>query len=111
MISFNKMRRNLNTMSTEFYWNPKGNRVTHSYTKEVLKEKELKEKLTKEKDTIPYKEILADLNEKAGTNFRHTTKAHKDKIKARWNEGNTFEDFQRVHSNLVAYWKGDPKME
>ncbi len=62
-------------------------------------------------DNIPYKEILADLNGKAGTNFRHTTKAHRNKIKARWNEGNTLEDFQRVHSNRVAYWKGDPKME
>ncbi len=63
-----------------------------------------------EKDIIPYEEILADLNKKAGTNFRHTTKTHRNKIKARWNEGNTFADFQRVHSNRVAHWKADPKM-
>jgi len=63
-----------------------------------------------EKNNIPYKEILADLNDKAGTNFRYLTQAHRNKIKARWREGNTFEDFQRVHSNRVAYWKDDSKM-
>jgi len=66
--------------------------------------------IPKEKDTIPYEEILTDLNSKAGTNFRYLTQAHRSKIKARWHEGNTFEDFQRVHSNRVAHWQGDSTM-
>lgn len=64
-----------------------------------------------EKDEIPYKEIIEDLNQKSGKNYKHTTKDVQALIIARMSEGFTFEDFQKVHDNMTAKWKGDPKMD
>lgn len=64
----------------------------------------------KNAETIPYEEIIEDLNLKAGTNYKHTSRASRDLIKARWNEGWRIEDFKKVHSHQVAKWKGDTKM-
>lgn len=57
------------------------------------------------KDVIPYKEIIEDLNNKLGKNYKATDK-HKEKIKARFNEGHTLEDFKTVHSIKIKEWKG-----
>jgi len=56
------------------------------------------------KDTIPYKEIIEDLNSKAGTSYRSTSQKTKEIIKSRFNEGFTKENFLTVHSNMVKAW-------
>ena len=61
--------------------------------------------------TPPYKEVMEYLNEKADKRFKYQTEAHKKFIKARFNEGNTVDDFKRVIDNKVAQWKGDPKWD
>ena len=48
------------------------------------------------KENIPYVDIVYYLNEKADKKYRHTTKATRDKIRARWNEGFTLEDFKKA---------------
>ena len=54
-----------------------------------------------------YEEIINDLNFKAGTDFRATTKKTKDAINARINEGFTVEDFLIVHTKKVKDWKNN----
>lgn len=61
------------------------------------------------KDEIPYKEIIEDLNEQSGKQYR-VTGSSKELITARWKEGFTLEDFQRVHLNMAVKWKNDPAM-
>lgn len=63
----------------------------------------------KEED-IPYKEIIAYLNEKAGTEYRASSKYNRAFIKARWNEGYRLEQFKKVIDTKVTMWKGS-KME
>ena len=62
------------------------------------------------KENIPYVDIVYYLNEKADKKYRHTTKATRDKIRARWNEGFTLEDFKKVIDAKVKDWKRDPEM-
>lgn len=52
------------------------------------------------------KEIVDHLNDKAGTEYRYTTKATQQKINARLNEGYTLDDFIAVIDKKVADWKG-----
>lgn len=59
---------------------------------------------------IPYKEIVAYLNEKTGRQFKHTTNNTKKLIKARWNEGFRVEDFKKAIDNKVIDWASDKKM-
>jgi len=87
-------------------------------SQEILPNKEYIDKeLDKEKDIVgetptlpPYKEIIDYLNSKAGTNYRSSSKDNQKWIKARWNEGYTLVDFQRVIDNKVKEWKFDKKM-
>lgn len=65
---------------------------------------------TKGNGKIPYEEIINDLNQKTGKHFRVTDDTRK-LIRARWNEGFRFEDFQAVHSNMSAKWLHNPEME
>lgn len=60
---------------------------------------------------VPYGEIVSYLNEKTGKNFKPTSKATRDKIKARFNEGFTIDDFKAVIDNTAARWANDSKME
>lgn len=60
----------------------------------------------KEKEKIPYKAIIAYLNEKADLSFKHTTKATQTHIRARWNEGFRLEDFQKAIDAKVLEWSG-----
>jgi len=61
-------------------------------------------------DHPPYKEIIDYLNEKAGTNFKPTTKVTRRYIRARWNEGFRLEDFKKVIDKKVRQWKHKPDM-
>lgn len=60
----------------------------------------------KEKEEIPYKEIIDCLNKFAKTNYRHTNQVTKDKIKARWNDGFRLNDFETVIKNKCSEWMG-----
>lgn len=62
------------------------------------------------KENIPYVDIVYYLNEKADKKYRHTTKATRDKIRARWNEGFRLEDFKKVIDIKTAEWKNNPNM-
>ena len=64
----------------------------------------------KAKDDIPYKEIVDYLNKKAKTKYRYQTASTKNKIKARYHEGFTIDDFKKVIDTKCAEWKSDAKM-
>ena len=65
----------------------------------------------KAKQEIPYKEIIDYLNEKTNKKYKHTSSGNKIKIKARWNEGYTLEDFKKVIDVKVNQWSKDKKMQ
>ena len=62
-------------------------------------------------NSIPYESIIAFLNEIAGTNFKPTSKANQELIRARWNEGYRESDFKRVIENRHKAWNGTDKQE
>lgn len=55
--------------------------------------------------------IINYLNEKTGKNYKATTKATVNLIKARLKEDFTVDDFKTVIDNQVAKWRGNPSME
>ena len=59
---------------------------------------------------IPYAEIVAALNEAAGTSYRPTSKKTRQLIHARWAEGFRLPDFEAVIATMSAAWLNDPKM-
>lgn len=59
---------------------------------------------------IPYAEIVAALNEAAGTSYRPTSKKTRQLIHARWAEGFRLPDFESVIATMSASWLNDPKM-
>lgn len=59
----------------------------------------------------PYKAIVDYLNDKTGKRFEDKSEDTRRFIKARIDEGHTVEEFFRVIDNMVAKWKGDPKMD
>ena len=69
-----------------------------------------KRKQKKANDGAIYREIVEYLNAKAGTKYKPTTKATRDKITARLNEGFTVADFKRVIDVKTSEWLNDPKM-
>ena len=56
------------------------------------------------------KSIIDYLNQKAGTQYRHSGAKTKDLIKARFNEGFTEQDFFKVIDNKCDEWLNDNKM-
>lgn len=56
------------------------------------------------------KEIVSYLNEKTGSNFKHSTKDTQKHINARLKEGYTVEDFKKVIDIKVREWLSDTKM-
>lgn len=70
---------------------------------------EVKEEVKGDSAPPQFPEILKDLNEQTGKKYRDT-KDTKELIRARWQDGFRLEDFKRVHSNMSAKWKDDPKM-
>ena len=59
----------------------------------------------------PYQEIIDYLNEKANKNYKATSKETRRLILARWKDGYTLEDFQRVIDGRVAKWYTDARMQ
>ena len=72
--------------------------------------KNSKKEKKEEKDICPsiYKEIISYLNQNTDTAYHHTSKANRQHISARLNEGYTLDDFKRVIDNKVAEWGGEP---
>lgn len=62
-------------------------------------------------DSIPYREIVDYLNEKTGSQYKHTTQSTKNGIKARYNEGFKLDDFKRVIDVKTSQWLYDTKMK
>lgn len=60
----------------------------------------------KPREAIPYAEIVAYLNEKAGTEYRASTTKTRTCIHARWEEGFRLDDFKAVISKKCVAWKG-----
>lgn len=57
-------------------------------------------------DTPPFEQIIAHLNQAAGTSYRHQTKATQSHIQARWREGFRLEQFIQVINHKVREWQG-----
>lgn len=64
----------------------------------------------REKSTPPYEKIISHLNEKAKTNFKHTSKVTRSHINARFDEGYVLEDFVAVIDKKCVDWLNDRKM-
>ena len=60
----------------------------------------------KEKENNIYSEVIKHLNEKANTNYRHSTKNTQSFISARLKEGFTVEDFKKVIDVKAKSWIG-----
>jgi uncharacterized phage protein (TIGR02220 family) len=60
-------------------------------------------------DSIPYSKIIDYLNHEAGKSFKVTQK-WKDLIKARWNEGQRIEDFEKVIKVKSQQWRNNSEM-
>lgn len=58
-----------------------------------------------EKEIEIYKDIVEYLNQKAGTKYKHTTKATQRHINGRLAEGYILDDFKAVINKKVAEWK------
>ena len=69
------------------------------------------EEKEREEDIETYKYIVSYLNEKAGTNYRHTTKKTKTAIHARLVEGFKVDAFKTVIDKKCAEWLGDAMMQ
>ena len=63
----------------------------------------------KPNNSLLVEEILKDLNEKTGKNFRPKTKAYQTIINARISEGYSKEDFIKVNTLKVKEWKNNSK--
>lgn len=61
-------------------------------------------------ESIPYKEIVSYLNEKAGTAYRASGSKTRTLIHARWAEGFRLEDFRKVIDCKCQEWLHDPHM-
>lgn len=62
-----------------------------------------------ESTKYPYKEIVDYLNLKAGTSYRSTSKDTRKHIKARIDEGYSFDDFKVVIDKKVKEWGNPPE--
>lgn len=82
--------------------NAKGSNTSLSNTKEYMS--------SKLDGSIPYKKIIDYLNERTNKNYKVTQK-WKDLIKARWNEGQSYDDFVKVIDTKTKQWLGDPNMD
>lgn len=60
---------------------------------------------------IPFEKIINYLNTKAGTNYKHTSKNTRQKIRARFDDGFNLEDFKTVVDKKCSEWLGDAEYE
>lgn len=56
------------------------------------------------------RKVINYLNEVLGTKYTDKNKSNVEKIKARFEEGHTFEDFKKVIDTKFEQWGNDPKM-
>ncbi len=61
-------------------------------------------------ERIPYAEVVAALNEAAGTHYRASSAKTRRLVRARWAEGYRLEDFRAVAETMAERWGRDPKM-
>lgn len=61
-------------------------------------------------EKIPFKKIIDQLNQVTGSRFSSKSSDTQKHIKARWNEGNTFEDFISVIEVKSKQWKDNKEM-
>ncbi|HGF7598888.1 TPA: conserved phage C-terminal domain-containing protein [Enterococcus hirae] len=61
-------------------------------------------------EKIPFKKIIDHLNQVTGSRFSSKSSDTQKHIKARWNEGNTFEDFISIIDVKNNQWKDNPEM-
>lgn len=61
-------------------------------------------------EKIPFKKIIDHLNQVTGSRFSSKSSDTQKHIKARWNEGNTFEDFISVIDVKNKQWKDNSEM-
>jgi predicted phage replisome organizer/uncharacterized phage protein (TIGR02220 family) len=73
-------------------------------------EEEKEEEIEKEKNNIPFSEIVTYLNEKTSSSYRTTSKKTQQLIKARWNEGFTLDDFKTVIDKKSSEWFNNKEM-
>lgn len=59
-----------------------------------------------DRPAYPYEDIIAYLNLRAGTHYRHTSEDSREHIRARCAEGYTLDDFKAVIDKKVQEWKG-----
>ena len=79
-------------------------------SKEILPNNKIDNKGDKEKRKETYALIIGRLNEKAGTNYKPSSKATQEYINGRLNDGYTLEDFYTVIEKKCTEWMGT-KME
>ena len=94
-------------------WQPDGNQLATQYSIDKYSiDKLSKDTLSgsDEPDRVPYEEITDYLNEKAGSQFRSTTKKTQSLIKARFNEGFKIDDFKRVIDIKTNEWLNNKDM-
>lgn len=61
-------------------------------------------------DGVPYQEVVALLNDAAGTAFKASSRKTRSLVRARWNEGYRLEDFGAVVRAKAEEWGRDEKM-
>lgn len=99
---FEKLNRGIQDSEGGYSENAKGSNTSFSNTKEYMS--------GKPDEQIPYKKIIDYLNEQANKHFKVTEK-WKTLIRARWNEGQTYDDFIKVIDTKVQQWSGDATMD
>ncbi|MDT2726520.1 conserved phage C-terminal domain-containing protein [Lactococcus formosensis] len=90
---------------TEPNWNQNGTSDKNRLDKNRLDKNNI---LSSNLDDV--KVIISYLNEKAGTQYRATSKKTQSLVNARFNETFTIDDFKRVIDIKVAEWGNDEKM-
>lgn len=65
---------------------------------------------SKKNPYIPFQEIVEYLNQKSGKDFKWQVKETQGKIRARWKDGFSLEDFKHVIDVKCNQWLNDPKM-
>lgn len=98
------------TMISERYHGDAPEREESRVERETEGEEILKSGQKKPDNAAPYKKIISFLNETASTSFKDSSKTTQRHIKARINEGFTFDDFKTVIKAKFDEWSIEPEM-
>lgn len=97
---FGKPKRGIRNIEEGYSEKAKGSNTSFSNTKDNMSSSE----------KIPFKKIIDHLNQVTGSRFSSKSSDTQKHIKARWNEGNTFEDFISVIDVKNKQWKDNSEM-